>query len=121
MDLSLLLGLVALVASVAALAQALDLRGRVARLDATIRAERQRTANLHTAQQKVHDEIARVRAELHTVQRDLDHTQRELGEVKALTEGVPAPPLPKTRSGGLDDLREQLRAAHREPDPTEDE
>ena len=46
---------------------------------------------------------------------ELDQTQRELNELKAAAEVVPVPPpLPKTRSSGLEDLREQLRAAHRE-------
>ena len=46
---------------------------------------------------------------------ELDETQRQLNELRAAAEAVPAPPpLPKSRSSGLDDLREQLRAAHRE-------
>jgi len=51
------------------------------------------------------------------LRRELDETQRQLNELKAAAEVVPAPPpppLPRTRSSGLDDLREQLRAAHRE-------
>ena len=49
------------------------------------------------------------------LRRELDETQRQLNELKAAAEAVPAPPpLPKSRSSGLEDLREQLRAAHRE-------
>ena len=45
---------------------------------------------------------------------ELDETQRQVNELKAAAEVMPAPPLPRTRSGALDDLREQLRASHRE-------
>ena len=49
------------------------------------------------------------------LRRELDETQRQLNELKAAAEAVPAPPpLPKSRTSGLEDLREQLRAAHRE-------
>jgi hypothetical protein len=54
---------------------------------------------------------------------ELDETQRQLNELKAAAEHVPAPPpppLPRSRSGGLEDLREQLRAAHREETPSEE-
>jgi hypothetical protein len=56
------------------------------------------------------------------LRRELDETQRQLNDLKAAVEVVrapPPPPLPRTRSSGLDDLREQLRAAHRE-DPSEE-
>jgi hypothetical protein len=57
-------------------------------------------------------------AELADLRRDLEQTQLEVHELKAATEVLPAPPppppLPRGRSGGLQDLREQLRAAHRE-------
>jgi hypothetical protein len=59
-------------------------------------------------------ELRALRRQLEQTQHELDDTRRELGELKAATEIVPAPPLPKARSGDLDDLREQLRAAHRE-------
>jgi hypothetical protein len=58
-------------------------------------------------------------AQLKALRTELEETRRELTELKAATEVAPAPPLPplpRTRSGGLDDLREQLRAAHREAD-----
>jgi hypothetical protein len=59
--------------------------------------------------------------EVSALHRDLEHAQRELGELKAATAIAPAPPLPKARTGGLDDLREQLRAAHREAGDTAEE
>jgi hypothetical protein len=60
-------------------------------------------------------------AEVRALRRDLEQAQRELGELKTATEIPLAPPLPKTRPGGLDDLREQLRAAHRESDDPAEE
>jgi septal ring factor EnvC (AmiA/AmiB activator) len=49
---------------------------------------------------------------------DLAQLQQELSELKAAAEVIPPPPppLPRARSSGLEDLREQLRAAHREED-----
>ena len=63
----------------------------------------------------VHNEVRQLRSEL-------DETQRQLNELRATAEvpPVPPPPLPRTRSTGLDDLREQLRAAHREEPPSEE-
>ena len=62
------------------------------------------------------NQIKQVRSELDETQRQLNETQRQLNELKAATEAapVPPPPLPKSRSAGLEDLREELRAAHRE-------
>jgi hypothetical protein len=60
-------------------------------------------------------QLKRLRRELDETQREVNETRRELNELKAAAEVVPAPPpLPRTRSSGLEDLREQLRAAHRE-------
>src|SRR5439155_10083957 len=67
--------------------------------------------------------LDQTRRDLEQTRRDLDQTRREVqrlqvevGDLKAATDVVPAPPLPKARPGGLDDLREQLRAAHSEGD-----
>ena len=53
---------------------------------------------------------------------ELDETQRQLNDLKAAAEVAPSPPppLPKTRSAGLEDLREQLRASHREETSSEE-
>lgn len=55
---------------------------------------------------------------------ELDETQRQLNELRAAAAEVvvpaPPPPLPRTRSAGLEDLREQLRAAHREETASEE-
>jgi septal ring factor EnvC (AmiA/AmiB activator) len=121
MDLLPLVGVLALMAGVAALALVLDARGRIARLEAALATAQQVNAELRSAHEAVHAEVADVRTELQTTQRDLDRAQRELGELKAAAEVVPAPPLPRARSGSkLDDLRERLRAAHREPDSADE-
>jgi septal ring factor EnvC (AmiA/AmiB activator) len=63
--------------------------------------------------------LVQVRQEHDHVRQDLDQALQELSDLKAAAEVVPPPPppLPRARSSGLDDLREQLRAAHREADP----
>jgi hypothetical protein len=66
-------------------------------------------------------QVPELRAEVRALRRDLEQAQRELGELKAAAEIPVAPPLPRTRPGGLDDLREQLRAAHRESDEPAEE
>jgi septal ring factor EnvC (AmiA/AmiB activator) len=120
MDLLQVVGLVALVAGVAALALVIELRGRLARLELSLAAAQKFASDLQSAHEAVHDELADLRSELQTTQRHLDRAQRELGELKATAEVLPAPPLPRARSGGLDDLREQLRAAHRERESTDE-
>ena len=60
-------------------------------------------------------QVRQLRRELDETQHEVNETRRQLDELKAAAEVVPAPPpLPRTRSSGLEDLREQLRAAHRE-------
>src|SRR5712691_8481992 len=71
-------------------------------------------------------QVPALQAEVHALRRELEQTQNALGELKVATEitpsqPLPAPPLPKARPGGLDDLREHLRAAHRESDSTTEE
>ena len=68
------------------------------------------------------NQVRQLRTELDQTQRQLNDTQRQLNDLKAATEVVPAPPpppLPRARSSGLDDLRQQLRAAHGEDDSEE--
>ena len=101
------LSLVAILVAVVALGLVLGLRNQVAQIP---RADAYPGADLE-----------RLRQELIDIRRDVDQSQRELDELKAATQVVPAPPLPRARSVGLNDLREQLRAAHREPDPSSEE
>jgi hypothetical protein len=55
-----------------------------------------------------------LRAEIAALRRDLDQTNAELAELKAAANVLPAPPVPPRRRGDLDQLREELRASHRE-------
>src|SRR4029453_7392608 len=99
MDLLQVVGLVGLVAGIAALALVLDARGRVAKLEAGLAAAQQHSAQLQSAHESVHDELADLRSELLTTQRHLDRALRELGELKAAAEVIPAPALPRQRPG----------------------
>jgi hypothetical protein len=66
-------------------------------------------------------EISALRRDLDQTRAELENARRELDELKAAAEVLPAPPpLPKTRSAGLDDLRQRLREAHRETDEATD-
>jgi hypothetical protein len=99
MEPALALALVAALLAAGATAVALDLRGRTTRLTEEVRSQGQ--------------DLATTRATLAETKVALAETHAALAELKAATEIVPAPPpLPKARSGGLDDLRQQLRAAH---------
>jgi septal ring factor EnvC (AmiA/AmiB activator) len=62
----------------------------------------------------VRAELAQTAQELGALRREAEQTTRELGELRAAAEVVPVPPLPKSRRADLDELREQLRASHRE-------
>jgi cell division protein FtsB len=76
-------------------------------------------------------QVKRLRTELDQTQRmlnemrqQLDATQQQVTDLKAAAEVIPAPPpLPRARvrSGDLDDLREQLRAAHRQDEPASED
>jgi hypothetical protein len=101
------LSLVAILVAVVALGLVLGLRNQVSQIP---------RVDTHSGA-----ELERLRQELIDVRRDIEHAQRELEELKAATQIVPAPPLPRARSVSLSDLREQLRAAHLEPDPPAEE
>jgi hypothetical protein len=107
---------VAILVAVVALALVLRLRNQVAQLP-----RGDAGADLERLRRDSSADVERLQQELIDIHRDLDHAQRELEELKAATQVVPAPPLPRARSTGLTDLREQLRAAHREPEPGSEE
>ncbi len=110
----LLLAVAALIVGIAALALVIELRGRVNNLEARQVLRRQMDADAQAAHEAVHYELGEQR-------RDIDFALHELAELKAAAQVIPAPPLPRSRSGSLDDLREQLRASHLDPESsTED-
>jgi hypothetical protein len=100
------IGLLALALAVVALGLALRLRNQLAALPPP-------PAPVEPVRVHAYDDTA-LRAELEAVRAELQRVSQELGELKAAAEVVPVPPLPKARRGRLDDLREQLRASHRE-------
>jgi uncharacterized membrane protein len=112
----LVLSVVAILVAVVALVLVLSLRNQLAQLP---RADS--GADLERLRRDSSAEVERLRQELGDIRRDLDRGQGELEQLKAATQIVPAPPLPRARSAGLNDLREQLRAAHREPEPGSEE
>ena len=81
---------------------------------------KQLRSELDETQRQLNDtrrELNDTRGELNDTRRELGDTRRELGELKAAVEAPPVvapPPLPRRRGARLDDLREQLRASHRE-------
>src|SRR4029453_5879874 len=99
MDLLQVVGLVGLVAGIAALALVLDARGRVAKLEAGLVVAQQHSAQLQSAHESVHEELADLRNERLPTQRHLDRALRELGDLKAAAEVIPVPPLPRPRQG----------------------
>ncbi|MBV9324848.1 MAG: hypothetical protein JO352_13790 [Chloroflexi bacterium] len=72
------------------------------------------------------NQLRQLRAELDQTQGQLNDTRRHVQELEQRVDelqatvqaavGQPPPRLPRGRAGGLDDLREQLRASHREDD-----
>src|SRR4051794_19635954 len=60
--------------------------------------------------------VDQLTGDVNSLQVALNELRAEVGELRAASEVLPVPPLPKTRSGGLDDLRQRLRAAHTEGD-----
>jgi len=59
--------------------------------------------------------------DVNSLQVALEQLRSEVTELQAAQVVPVPPPLPKTRPGGLDDLRQRLRAAHGESeDPSEE-
>jgi nickel-type superoxide dismutase maturation protease len=104
------LAAIALVVAIVALAIAWRVREHFRAVEERLDAAELQLAR---AENEVREMVADVRAQL--VQ-----TSRDVSELKAATEIVPAPPLPRGRSRPLDDLRERLRASHREEDAESD-
>jgi len=129
----LLVAVVALVVAVVALGLVLSLRSQLGTAQAAaaeLRSHLAEQRRLHEAPPSpamraaeeawqaeinaVRAELAQTAHELGALRREAEQTTRELGELRAAAEVVPVPPLPKSRRTDLDELREQLRASHRE-------
>lgn len=65
--------------------------------------------------------VDQLTGDLNSVQVALEEMRSDVAELRAAAQVVPAPPLPRTRSGGLDDLRQRLRAAHSESEEAAEE
>ncbi len=65
--------------------------------------------------------VDQLSADVNSLQVALDQLRAELADLRVAAESVPAPPLPKSRPAGLDDLRQRLRAAHTEAEDTSEE
>jgi hypothetical protein len=115
---------VALATAVAALVFSLTLRSRLDAVERSATAAKGFEDDARRAHESMHSELEAVKRLLDQTRRELDATRGELAQLKAaaevLAEPPPPPPLPRTRSGGLDDLRQQLRAAHREGDDADE-
>jgi hypothetical protein len=113
---------VALATAVAALVLALTLRSRLDAVERSAAAAKGFEDDARRAHESMHGELGDVKRLLDHTRRELDVARGELSELKAAAEVLPPPPppLPKTRSGGLEDLRQQLRAAHREGDDADE-
>jgi outer membrane murein-binding lipoprotein Lpp len=65
--------------------------------------------------------VDQLAGDVSSLQVALDQLRSDVADLQTVAQAVPAPPLPKTRSGDLDDLRQRLRAAHTESEGTSEE
>ncbi|MCA1645734.1 MAG: hypothetical protein LC797_09810 [Chloroflexi bacterium] len=65
--------------------------------------------------------VDQLAGDVNSLQVAVEALRAEVTDLQAAAQAVPVPPLPRTRSGGLDDLRQRLRAAHRESEETLEE
>src|SRR4051794_24828185 len=117
MELQLEIGLIAVVIAVASLWLTLGQRTQVSRLVTEARRVRQELLDLRSDLAAAEQRLVTADAALVSTREELQTTTRRLAE---LSEPAP-PPLPRGRTLDLDDLRAQLRAAHREGDDAESE
>jgi hypothetical protein len=60
--------------------------------------------------------------DVNSLQVALDQLRSEVIDLRAAAQVIPEPPpLPRTRTAGLDDLRQRLRAAHNESEEPSEE
>jgi len=74
-------------------------------------------AAAHAVAAKASQEVAELRLDaesnartLAELQEEMAQLRREITQLRAVQEAPPPPPLPRARTGNLEDLREQLRA-----------
>ncbi|MBV9579148.1 MAG: hypothetical protein JO057_11215 [Chloroflexi bacterium] len=77
------------------------------------------SVNLQTQLRQLRAELDQTQAQLNDTLRRVSAVEQQVTDLKATTV-APPPRLPRNRSSELDDLREQLRAAHR-TDPESDD
>ncbi len=65
--------------------------------------------------------VDQLSGDVNSLQVALDQLRAEVADLRAAADVVPVPPLPKTRSADLDDLRQRLRAAHTESEDKSEE
>jgi hypothetical protein len=75
-------------------------------------------ANTQQQLRQLRAELDLTQTQLNNASARLNDVERQVTELKAAAVRIPPPPprLPRSRASGLDDLREQLRAAHRDVD-----
>jgi hypothetical protein len=109
----LLLALVALLLAVIGLVVALAVRTELSR-------SRQAAATAAAEVGQARERAAEAERTLGALREELEQLRGDLAALRTLVENPPPLALPKTRSGGLEDLREELRAAQQEADEPEE-
>jgi uncharacterized coiled-coil DUF342 family protein len=114
-----ILGAGAVVIAILALGFAIGLRTQIARISRTLASDLEQLSRTLVDFRGQVDEL---RGQVDQLHGQVDGLRRELADLKAAAEvaNVP-PPLPRARAGRLDDLREQLRASHRESESSVEE
>ena len=106
--------------AVAALVVALGARATAAETQDRLGAARQEVDRAGVAAAKLERSLAELREALAAAQVELTGVRGELEELKAAGASPPPLRLPRSRSGGLEDLREELRAAALDNDEDEE-
>lgn len=123
MDMETLLAAVALLVALGAAALAWTVRAAAARAATQTEAVQRDLAAAREGLAAAERASAALRAELEAVRGQgvaLEAVRAQVAELRQAVESPPPPPLPRgTRSAGLDDLRQQLRAAAQEAEEDE--